>query len=431
MNAQAVALAADSAVSIEGGAKTFISAEKIFRLSAWEPVALMIHGNAAFMGVPWEALAKSYRHRIGSTSFPTLAEYADDFAKHVRATASELFDEEVLIRQARVEIRSRLVDCFELFEMQMKVALQDKGFVPAEGIPVFLHFAVGLERQKWSKAPLLPGLVNETHAHRLIKRFAGDARAVQKDIFAKFPILQPTQEKLDDLCGLYLTRMFRNQDVGHTTGVVFAGFGAAEVFPRVIEYAYDGMVGDTLRCCLRSEYEVSLARPAAVVAFAQKDMVKAFMDGIDPHFKDQITDSLRTFLTEYSDVVLDSVPGLDGRQREHLKAEFRRIGGNAFIKYRDSMKEWRRREYAEKTLGVIRVLPKDELASVAESLVSLTSLKRRVSMDASVSPPIDVCVISKHDGIVWVKKKHYFPIDLNSHFADRDRHFFGSKEDHK
>ena len=61
MNKEAVALAADSAVSLvtgpaENPQKIFTSANKIFRLSRNHTVAFMIYNNAAFLGIPWEPL---------------------------------------------------------------------------------------------------------------------------------------------------------------------------------------------------------------------------------------------------------------------------------------------------------------------------------------------------------------------------------------
>lgn len=64
-------------------------------------------------------------------------------------------------------------------------------------------------------------------------------------------------------------------------------------------------------------------------------------------------------------------------------------------------------------------LPKDELANLAESLVSLTSLQRRVSREIeTVGGAIDVAVISKGDGFVWIKRKHYFSADRNLRFVN-------------
>lgn len=54
---------------------------------------------------------------------------------------------------------------------------------------------------------------------------------------------------------------------------------------------------------------------------------------------------------------------------------------------------------------------------MAESLVNLTSFERRVTPDAeTVGGPIDVAVISRGDGFIWIKRKHYFDPDLNPHF---------------
>jgi hypothetical protein len=66
---------------------------------------------------------------------------------------------------------------------------------------------------------------------------------------------------------------------------------------------------------------------------------------------------------------------------------------------------------------MVEVLPKDELASMAEALVNLTSFKRRVTAVAeTVGGPIDVAVISKGDGFVWITRKHYFKPEFNHHF---------------
>lgn len=67
-------------------------------------------------------------------------------------------------------------------------------------------------------------------------------------------------------------------------------------------------------------------------------------------------------------------------------------------------------------------LPKDELSNVAESLVNLNSFQKKVSMDdETVGGPIDVAVISKGDGLIWIKRKHYFSRELNEHYFNNMR----------
>ncbi|MET3659609.1 hypothetical protein MKY15_19615 [Sporosarcina sp. FSL K6-1540] len=67
--------------------------------------------------------------------------------------------------------------------------------------------------------------------------------------------------------------------------------------------------------------------------------------------------------------------------------------------------------------GSLRSLPKGELAEMAEALVNLTSFRRKASGSLeTVGGPIDVAVITKGDGFVWIKRKHYFDSDRNQQF---------------
>jgi hypothetical protein len=81
MNKTAVALATDSAVTIEqiGDRKVYNSANKLFTLSKYRPVGIMLYGSADFMGIPWESIIKIYRSELGTHKFDTLKEYADNF----------------------------------------------------------------------------------------------------------------------------------------------------------------------------------------------------------------------------------------------------------------------------------------------------------------------------------------------------------------
>ena len=68
MNKSAVAMAADSAVTISGNGqaspKIFNSVNKLFQLSKYAGVGIMIYGGAEMMGIPWETIIKVYRKTI-------------------------------------------------------------------------------------------------------------------------------------------------------------------------------------------------------------------------------------------------------------------------------------------------------------------------------------------------------------------------------
>jgi len=71
-------------------------------------------------------------------------------------------------------------------------------------------------------------------------------------------------------------------------------------------------------------------------------------------------------------------------------------------------------------MDVVESMPKEELAVLAEALINLTALHRRTSQYAeTVGGPTDVAVISKGDGFIWVKRKHYFDAKYNPAFVTR------------
>ena len=69
LNKTAVALAADSAITFSGN-KIFNTGNKLFTLSKYQPIGIMIYGNAEFMGVPWETIIKFFREHLFHKSFP-------------------------------------------------------------------------------------------------------------------------------------------------------------------------------------------------------------------------------------------------------------------------------------------------------------------------------------------------------------------------
>ena len=85
MNMHAVALAADSATTvtqlIEGKweKRYFKGANKIFQLSDYHPVGLMIFGTANLQKVPWEILVKDFRKQLDNKSFNNVSDYATAF----------------------------------------------------------------------------------------------------------------------------------------------------------------------------------------------------------------------------------------------------------------------------------------------------------------------------------------------------------------
>ena len=62
MNRNAIAMAADSAVTVGNHEAIHNSANKLFSLSRIAPVGAIIYSNTAFMGVPFEIILKEYKN---------------------------------------------------------------------------------------------------------------------------------------------------------------------------------------------------------------------------------------------------------------------------------------------------------------------------------------------------------------------------------
>jgi hypothetical protein len=89
LNKSAVALAADSAVTISIGdkeEKTFDSADKLFELCGHNPIGVMIYNGLSFAEVPLQTIVKQFRANAGNFTHVKDAGYAflahlSDFGK--------------------------------------------------------------------------------------------------------------------------------------------------------------------------------------------------------------------------------------------------------------------------------------------------------------------------------------------------------------
>jgi hypothetical protein len=86
LNKGAVALAADSKVSIGGSRpeKTYDTQNKIFTLSKVHPIGILIYNNADFMEYPWETIIKLYRARKRAEAESTVEAWAADFVRFLK-----------------------------------------------------------------------------------------------------------------------------------------------------------------------------------------------------------------------------------------------------------------------------------------------------------------------------------------------------------
>ena len=94
-------------------------------------------------------------------------------------------------------------------------------------------------------------------------------------------------------------------------------------------------------------------------------------------------------------------------------------------------------EYMRPIIQSVATLPIEELSLFAESMINITSVRRKVALDGNIGTvggPIDVAIISKHDGFIWMKRKHYFDLKYNpqyvyTHYTDKTN--LNERSDHE
>ncbi|MGP9567898.1 hypothetical protein ACT3RP_10690 [Halomonas sp. AOP5-B2-8] len=423
-NGSGVALAADSAVTI-GGRKIYNSAIKLFSLSKLHPVGIMIYGNANLLEVPWETLIKTARQNLGSKSFDTLEEYGNDFIQFIK-THKEYFSDS----SQESWVRSNVLGYFEMIREELfeKIhpILQEQGEVDANTTYSLLETIINDHHQHLKKLDIVKD-ADASFEKTVKSKYKQIFKEISDLVFQKLEIKTPLVTKLNDIATLLHTRSIY---ANGTSGIVISGFGEKEIYPSILTYEIEGVIDGRLkfREIPEKSYKVQGGNDCSIIAFAQEDMVAAFMNGMNP--------SVTNLINSYLDHIFNRLPEL--LNDEDLK------GNNSTIKkIKDKLREDTKKlhedfinllqqhisdNHVSPVLNMVTALPKDELAAMAESLVNLTAFKRRMTESLeTVGGPIDVAVISKGDGMVWVKRKLYFPRELNQHFFEN--YFKGLKND--
>jgi len=414
MNRQAVALAADSAVTLgrEHERKTFTSASKIFTLSKYRPVAIMLFGSASLMGVPWETVIKMYRRDVGRAAFGTLEEYSAHFLRWLKSSAS-LFPPSEQTRHVSETVRTFLGrEILSDIQEEVEVVVGEKGRITEAHIGRIAKRVIARHYEKWESFVLLP-CVPENHASDVLSVYRDAIDGMIAEVMRAFQLRGKAMKQLTLICASLFAKDFWGPQ---TSGVVIAGFGEDEPFPSVRVWDIEGMANN---CMKYREHTaaVDFDSSAYIAPFAERAMVYTFMEGIDPTLSQLMQAGLRGILEDFPEMVVESLSSLDEGAKQATLEQLGTATERLLEEYEQAVADYRRRFYAGPVLDVVDMLPKAELAAMAESLVSLTLVKRRVTWEYNtVAPPIDVAVVSKGDGFVWIQRKRYFDADLNPQF---------------
>jgi len=421
LNRSAVALAADSAVTVSAGnrsRKVFNTANKIFNLTKHYPVGVMIYNNSSFNSVPLETLIKFYREELNDTGFDTIEQYSNDFIKWLRKNI-RYFPERVQINNAQSIANIALNYIYS----DMKDSIKDFG----KGVYSRLSEVKKKQKRKESVFESVAS-IGETIdksgnlstikvTDQKIKDAYGNAiKNIIKDftVHADIELSVSEEGKILSLIFKFITKHVFHED---WSGLVFVGFGRKEIFPSIVELKLGSIILDKIRYEVMQKESISVQSDALISPFAQRDMADTFIQGLDPQLETLLKDIVGDAFETYTKYFVDDVFNIqDASERKKIYETMKKL----IRELKDDFNKIKESKHVKPILNAVSSLSKEDLSELAESLINLTYLKRRVSMEEeSVGGPIDVAIITKGDGFIWIKRKHYFNPALNQTFVGK------------
>lgn len=393
MTPSAVAMAADSVVTVNGN-KTYGGVNKLFMLSNNPPMGIMTYNNANFLTFPMETIIKDFRDKIFKKEFDTIHDFKKVFGEYLNDVC-----------HGKDAITSySIVDKFNSFIKQLN---QDLDEIP-NFIKHIMEETTNINNEKYEK------LLFENKEFERI--YDSKIQEVSENIICDDDV---------DLVVLFKKLFIKRFVLDGFIGIVIAGFNRENLFPSYMHFkiiVLDGVkfiFDDCEEDCVGGETAVIL-KP-----FAQINAITNFLNGIDMSTNYLIASYFNKVIDEYSNNMEELIKAnrkINGKDELDILSDLESLRQNNerivldFVGFIDNLKG----KYCEPILQSIMSLPKDELANLSESLINITSLKVKVQDNLeTVGGDVDVAIITKGDGFVWTKRKHYFEESLNPQFFNR------------
>lgn len=418
INRSALALAADSAATLRIGSqsKTYNSAEKIFEFSCEQPIALMIYNNVEYIGVPLDVLIRKYRSD-NKNKFETLREAADNFTKYLLQFERRNSEDEKYLAGVLLEIFKRISSEWEIAERTWRAAGEG-----GQSINLFtsrLEEVLDEQLHRYETTQL-PNFLEDKSLDEFIEVYRATCEEVIETAFQGLEVKDGHRNKLYRLA-FAVVRSSIGSDL--LTGLVFGGYGLTDLFPTLHYLRLDGTYFGRHKILNRDEVDINRgSQRAAMVPFAQSDMAERFIYGLD------------IGTTRHIEKIVNGAIGeiAQNFRNAFTSDELHSIKETVSAGFTDALIQLKRREQQD-ILDIVNFMSKKELGELAHALVELTSAKRRFSIaQETVGGPIDVAIISRSEGFIWIRRKQYFEAVCNPGYFARvypTRHNGGRNED--
>ena len=258
---------------------------------------------------------------------------------------------------------------------------------------------------------------SSSECKQILEKYSKIIDEAIENSFEKLPIYKKDIVKLAEIAGFLFCKDIFPKSL---SGIVIAGFGVKDFFPKMRSYNFETIINGRLKYKDYIDGSIKHDQGAFMAPFAQGEMVHSFMKGIDPDLYKFTEEYLFNIFKEYPKIIVGPLKNLSQSEKDKITEKFNEFSKEVYNDFFKALNDVVARKFVDPIIDVVKILPKDELAAMAESLVNLTMFKQRVSPTAeTVGGPIDVAIISKSDGFIWIKRKKYFDIELNPKYVIR------------
>ena len=417
MNRQAVAMAADSAVTISGDRylKTYQSVDKLFPLVDGQPVAVMIYNNAEIMSTPWETVISLYREQSRGRPMETVAAYAEDFMEFLSGNP-DLFPADHQDTEFFKVVAVVFTVIAEEFDYQVQQFQQSRAGKVRDHLSAIFEYVVGQIHADYERypddspraeLPCFPGGMAEQVRRRYGAEIDQLIESLLSSLRAEFPglsVAEATRARLRDI-GVFAAT--KDAFFEHYTGVVFAGFGAREKFPSMRSYLTSSVILGILKRKRDRAADINADSGPVFQPFAQDRMIRTFLTGMDQYLRMFIfSETLKLSTGLVSDIV-GRTPNLTDAQRNAIHKDYSQNNlRHALTEFFRSVDNYQYAVHTRPILRAVNSLPKKELGETAASLIKLNSFQQKVMHSVeTVGGPIDVAVITRNGGLEWKREK--------------------------
>lgn len=340
LNKEAVALAADSAVtiSVAGGEKIFTAANKIFQLSEKHPVGAMVFNNAQLMGVPWETIINEMRVKLPQNGFGTLDEYVDFFINFLEE-GKPFFPESNQEENLGYEIYQYFLSIVPTIVKAIDDTIKKRGPINDRAIQIIVSKVIRTDLEEWKeiKEDQAYSISMET-SRKIARHYKGTIEKALQLAFQRIPISRKAKRNIFEISRNYISKGF---DDDTNSGVVIAGFGENEVFPSVRSFLAQGIIGNKLKYLKGVKSKIGEDTDGAVIAFAQREMVSRFMEGVDPIYQKIEASFMSQIAEKFAEVVTRHLKKYSVSERKSLRTEIIEKCHKIMHEYREAMEKKR------------------------------------------------------------------------------------------